>query len=1153
MSNAGQAVLTIAGAVIGWFVGGPTGAMYGAQLGLLAGTIISPTQLPGVYGPRIEDLATTSAQLGAPVPIIYGTMAVPGTVMFLSCVTEVTQTEEVGGKGAPEQTVTTYSYYQTIALGLCEGPINGILRVWENGELKYDMREQQDGEALQDYADRIEMSSEYGARFVLYLGDETQEPDPTIEMTMGVNEVPAFRGLAYILYPLRQLTDDQARRHPQFRFEVYIGQGTQEILPPTYIAGPLDNHQAPYIVPDWPRNRYYTVDLTGTEGLRRFDVLTNTEQQQITFDDLLPPYLTWQHMGVGPDGWLYFWVFADGNTLRLTSVDPFFFQAQQSITFGGASNVPQRVCFVRWFGSLETIDFCFMQSLFGYFNLRQVYPSLSLQVLTVNYPDQEGLVTDAYRSGTTSYAYGLAWGAALSGTGPEIHIYELVISQEFDLFGIPYADPSITLIATIALASLDPGCTRLSSVSGLLFDETDRCLIFGARGHGPGAGLPIFDCFFKYNPNTGVIVWRSADLNTEIYDDYSQESRLRGGTFGATQSFGDVALIDTRTGAHTEFDFSGDLPNGFTGQQVYDSAHGTLISYVINAGPWVIFLDRRVPGAANVASIVADVCERCGLDAADIDVTDLTDRTVNGYAITRPAPGRGIIEPLRQVAYFDMVESDGQLKYPTRGQSITLALTDDDLGAHHAEDDRPPLVTTQKAQDVELPKRIRVQYIAESRDYDTGDAPSPTRITSSAVNEVDIQVPVSISDDHARQAAEILWADAWGSRWTHEIAVDVAYLGLDPTDVITIPVDGRIHRVRIVSIDDAAGFLRRITLMRDDDGRYTSTAVADTPQRPPVHVIAYSTTSLILLDLPTLRDEDNNAGIYAVAFPTDSGRTWTGAVIHRSVDAGVSYSQVGSVVTAGIVGRIVDAVPSGLSTTWDYENTIEVEMLSGTLESRTESAVINGANAAAIGAHGRWEIVQFQNATQISTTRWQLTGLLRGRRATEHNVGTSLAGDYFVMVSAGGVIRLPLQIAEIGLSRVYRPVTFGTSAAEASNVAFTGTGEALRPFSPVHIHGSRVGGDLIIEWTRRGRLGQELRSGTDIPLSEESEEYEVDILVPGASPETAIRTIETTTTTATYTAADQTTDGFVGGDPITVRVYQISASVGRGTPGEATL
>lgn len=47
MSNPGQAVLGIVGGVVGFFIGGPAGAAYGFQLGLLAGDADVPTRLPG--------------------------------------------------------------------------------------------------------------------------------------------------------------------------------------------------------------------------------------------------------------------------------------------------------------------------------------------------------------------------------------------------------------------------------------------------------------------------------------------------------------------------------------------------------------------------------------------------------------------------------------------------------------------------------------------------------------------------------------------------------------------------------------------------------------------------------------------------------------------------------------------------------------------------------------------------------------------------------------------------------------------------------------------------------------------------------------------------------------------------------------------------
>ena len=73
-----------------------------------------------------------------------------------------------------------------------------------------------------------------------------------------------------------------------------------------------------------------------------------------------------------------------------------------------------------------------------------------------------------------------------------------------------------------------------------------------------------------------------------------------------------------------------------------------------------------------------------------------------------------------------------------------------------------------------------------------------------------------------------------------------------------------------------------------------------------------------------------------------------------------------------------------------------------------------------------------------------------------------------------------------------------------------------------------------------------------MPLAEEIEAYEVEIL-DGAAVK---RILSTAITSAVYTAADQTADWGAPlgpGDSLTIRIFQLSALVGRGAPKTATL
>jgi hypothetical protein len=161
------------------------------------------------------------------------------------------------------------------------------------------------------------------------------------------------------------------------------------------------------------------------------------------------------------------------------------------------------------------------------------------------------------------------------------------------------------------------------------------------------------------------------------------------------------------------------------------------------------------------------------------------------------------------------------------------------------------------------------------------------------------------------------------------------------------------------------------------------------------------------------------------------------------------------------------------------------------------------------------------------------------------------AGARFVLLD-GAVARVDMTQDEIGLAfnwqsgPAHRPL--GDPSYAAATHAFTGRG--LRPFSPVHVRGARDGsGNLTITWVRRTRIGGDSWEGTEVPLGEDSESYEIDIL-DGSDVK---RTLSTTAASVVYTAADQTTDFGALQASVHVRVTQMSAVLGRGTPRDATI
>lgn len=554
-------------------------------------------------------------------------------------------------------------------------------------------------------------------------------------------------------------------------------------------------------------------------------------------------------------------------------------------------------------------------------------------------------------------------------------------------------------------------------------------------------------------------------------------------------------------------------------------------------------------------NIVEQISLRCGyVLGTQIDAASLFHTPINGYAVKSVMAGRDALSPLRTVGLFDVVESGPKLKFVKRGGAPLRTLTSTDLGVNDDPTNTDPdaSIVVVEQQEVELPRQIRVSYISFDNDYQDGQQLSPSRWDTDAVNITDVEVAVTMRDDEAKQLAEILWNDAWQSKDTYTTSVDQSNADIEPSDVLIVPMLGTDFRMRVDKANDASQIMRTLTLISDDDGAYVSTAIADVQARAPPQVAVLSGTSLLLLDIPALAEADDDAGFYAVAHGDGTGNTWTGCAVYKSLD-GDTFAQTIALTGSPPIGALHANLGAGITTTWDDENFVDVVMTKGEFESRADDAVLMGANTVAIGSDGRWEILQFGTAVDMTISGvpiTRLSHLLRGRRGTESFVGTGVAADIVVGLTMGNVFRVAGANSGIGVATIFRAVTIGQPITAGVDQTFTPKAVGLKPFSPVFLEASfNIGGDVVVTWIRRDRFGLPLTSGVAVGLSEATEAYEVDVM----SGMTVKRTLSSSTPTVTYTAAQQVTDFGSALTEYDFRVFQLSAAVGRGYPLEGTV
>ena len=215
-------VLPIVGAVIGAYFGSP-------QIGYAIGAVVGGLVDPAInQGPKIGDTGAQTSQEGAPRAIIYGTASCTGNIIAAGPVIKSTETEDAAGGKGSEKSENEHAY-RNYAIRICEGPISGILRIWEDDKLVYDIRV---GSLM------FAQSQKWIANKNVFLGDESQLPSAFLNLNVPpLGDHPAHRGTAYIVFGLEDLTDRRGSI-PQYRFEVAQELSNQDLtVIPTVIAG----------------------------------------------------------------------------------------------------------------------------------------------------------------------------------------------------------------------------------------------------------------------------------------------------------------------------------------------------------------------------------------------------------------------------------------------------------------------------------------------------------------------------------------------------------------------------------------------------------------------------------------------------------------------------------------------------------------------------------------------------------------------------------------------------------------------------------------------------------------------------------------------------------------------------------------------------
>jgi hypothetical protein len=1124
----------VGGRILGGF-GRVAGQNLDRQLGL---------RQPLRDGPRLDNLKVHDSRYGLGIPLAFGQTRVAGNVIWASDLLETTQQESfTGGKGGALGAVTgsrtVYSYSLHLAVAICAGPIGGISTIWADNKVIY-----QDGA----WQDGIIASASF------YNGTTAQSPDPLLQSYLGVGQAPAYQGLAYLVIEGLQL-GPFGNRLPNLSFETV----------------PANSAPQPSWLGDTDTGLLYQVDTARFMGMPPLILQggSGTVRQcliggfiQVSGSSYAFKLAAYDVSGDVPAK-LYeaqsasFTVNAAGDHSWALSPDGRFV-ALQLQDIGGTPNqyVALYDTATRQFGTVLSL------AMGGSTLYRQIAWLDAQHFMLMDVSGTKRGVRVLARAGTGIIDLGFqdVWGSGSVSAnsilfycqftpiqGGWLNYTTLTTGGTLTIYvrALYWLNGTLSVSSAYTLASSLPLSTGSGTLARLLRTADDEWTLFYALtsemrliSFRPTAASAVItrtwqrlvNSSFSFSTTSQPLVYgdRIVVLQRSVADNNYRLSEIALNSSSFTL-ISDGIVASNFTLARSDFgafrlDSARLLVLGVDG---FDS---TLTQLGI--------LRRRTTGD-SLAVIAGSLLTRAGYTTSDYDLTALTDIAVDGYVLNEPVAASRALVPLQLFARFDLVESDGKLKavLPTTAPAVTLATTETVVSAG---DKNYPAWEQRRRQELELPRELIIDHFDAARNYEAGSQRARRLTSAGAVSQVKFELLVVCSAAKAKQLAETRLFEFWAERDEIILRLSRRWLTLDIGDVISYA--GRLLRITASQFAKGVLTLRGTVLPPQAIG---SAAQADAGQAVAVALGDQMLNALYLLDLPLLRAEDDQPGCYA-AMSGVAG--WPGGSLWRAAD-GVSFSRIADFPVSASAGFATTALGVAATEYLDRANSVTVQLLQGSLASCSDTELLNGANVALLGS----ELIQFQTATLLGPGLYRLSNLLRGRRGSESAISTHSIGEKFLLLTPDTVQFLPALLGDRNRSYAFRGVTRGHSVGLQPDQAFTYGLSTLQPLAPAQLKGQRVSGtgsDLTLSWVRRARRNADWIDYVDVPLDEDREAYDIEIMNGSA----VIRSfLAVTSTTQLYSAAQQSADWGTVPAQFTVNVYQLSSRYGRGQKATAIL
>ncbi len=1194
-----------------------------AQLGI---SYLFPSE-----GPRLKDLKVSASTYGAAIPLAYGTCRVAGNMIWATPIKEVKKKQSTLGKGG---FVNEYTYFCTFAMAIAEGPIAAVRRIWADGTLIYDTTGQSQNINNTKYNFRVYLGTEDQQPDQTMIADKGAGNTPAYRGLAYIlfDTLP----IGDFGNRLPQITAEVLVEGAATQPSVIPFGGVNTSTGADIGIGVYNPAEA--VVWDWSRGYFYLADGVGNFG--QFLLSNGTFVRQVTSADINTNFPSdiaghgfYSLLAKCSDGSLIVQIDGQGCLISpIAKLDPYTFEA--TLVYGNCdTNSNTAIALdpnnptaghglvITYSTGLTCTDAVGAE---WYFHQSRFYEVCLLPTATMTGVAGLGFLNGSYQDTNDANMSSCFAPRNADSSGAAVvyvHWSDKRTNASYITKVSSLAAPSNVYTGAYLLpigAIWDQGTAGLVifyNEGGQNFvakwDEASNSIqwvtpLVEPPNHMDGASISLNNKIswveagqvFQIDTTDGTLVSNVLDpslaqsgapdyaaylaTNPAIYESFAGLSSQEKSQYQTPTVYAQAYYYSVGKGLgqslplYTAADGIG-LPAPYatasSSCQCFNSINSTIgcsngLNGIVKVGAGA--------GQTTLGSIVADLLTRGDLITGQFNLDQLYAVVIPGYGWASGTNVKSVLDELRRLFLFDLVEIDGNINgymraLGTTGTGATVAtIAEDVLGS--SSDTNGDYWKETRIQDADLPAQVLLTYMNIEDDYESSTArtarvtnPQPTMYSNQQL-AMEINI-VMHPTDAKNQIAQVLYAQ-WGERTKHNSRLPWAYLALTPADLFYVTMnDGRTFNERMHQTEVGADLTIVTESMGQDAGAYVSNFVSDGGGNGIEQVISVPSPAVpIILNTPLLRDTDDSGGSFSRYYDgaaNGSSNTFGGAGVYKSTN-NQDYSSIDTITTDVEWGTVKGVIPpprhGAFALDWETKITIYPASSTFELEGITEDELWAGANACVIGD----EVLQFRDCIENPDKSWTISNLLRGRRGSEYACYTHQAGDRFVFLSNDTIDLQGDLIDARGQARFYKAVGNGLTLLNATVASITYEPRDLNPYAVADIRRAFVSGsvaqpgDITLSWSRRTRLGGNMQDGTgDVSLSEATEQYSVYLLASaftgdasrGLPPSSYQRVYSVTSPTLTYPQADQTSDSYDAVlDTLYVVIYQLSAAVGLGFP-----